>query len=175
MNHFAISQKLIQHCKSTTIKKETKFSSVAQLCPTLCDPHGLQHPRLPYPSPSPGACSNSCPLNRWCHSTISSSVVPFRTSTCFWLVSKEAESEMRILVSKLLREGLPGDTCRGGRGIEIGQGEEQFIQKVFQESLSHSLILPGALEYESHQKLLYSHVCQAMLLGQQDSVRWDAN
>ena len=40
-------------------------------------PHGLQHTRLPYPSPSPGACSNSCPLSRWCYPTISSSVVPF--------------------------------------------------------------------------------------------------
>ena len=40
-------------------------------------PHGLQHARLPCPSPTPGACSNSCPLSRWCHSTISSSVVPF--------------------------------------------------------------------------------------------------
>ena len=40
-------------------------------------PHGLQHARPPCPSPTPGACSNSCPLSRWCHPTISSSVVPF--------------------------------------------------------------------------------------------------
>ena len=40
-------------------------------------PHGMQHARLPCPSPSPGACSNSCPLSRWCHPTISSSVAPF--------------------------------------------------------------------------------------------------
>ena len=39
--------------------------------------HGLQHPRLPCPSPSPGACSNSYPSSWWCHPTISSSVVPF--------------------------------------------------------------------------------------------------
>ena len=39
--------------------------------------HGLQHARLPSPSPSPGACSSSCPLSRWCHPIISSSVVPF--------------------------------------------------------------------------------------------------
>ena len=37
--------------------------------------HGLQHTRLPCPSPTPGACSNSCSLSRWCHPTISSSVV----------------------------------------------------------------------------------------------------
>ena len=39
--------------------------------------YGLQHPRLSCLSPSPGACSNSCPLNWWCHPTISFSVVPF--------------------------------------------------------------------------------------------------
>ena len=43
-------------------------------------PHGLQHTRLPCPSPTPGAYSNSCPLSWWCHPTISSSVVPF--SSC---------------------------------------------------------------------------------------------
>ena len=39
--------------------------------------HGLQHTRPPCPSPSPRACSNSCPLSRWCHPTISSSVITF--------------------------------------------------------------------------------------------------
>ena len=43
-------------------------------------PHGLQHTRLPCPSPTPGTCSNSCPSSRWFLSTISSSVVPF--SSC---------------------------------------------------------------------------------------------
>ena len=43
-------------------------------------PHGLQHARLPSHSPSPRACSDSCPLSWWCHPTISSSVVPF--SSC---------------------------------------------------------------------------------------------
>ena len=43
-------------------------------------PHGLQNARLPCPSPTPRACSNSCPSSWWCHPTISSSVVPF--SSC---------------------------------------------------------------------------------------------
>ena len=43
-------------------------------------PYGLQHTRLPCPSPFPGAYSNSCPLSQWCHPTISSSVIPF--SSC---------------------------------------------------------------------------------------------
>ena len=40
-------------------------------------PYGLQDTRLPCPSPTPEACSNSCPSTQWCHPTISSSVVPF--------------------------------------------------------------------------------------------------
>ena len=40
-------------------------------------PHGLQHARLPCPSPITGACSDSCPSSQWCHPIISSSVIPF--------------------------------------------------------------------------------------------------
>ena len=40
-------------------------------------PHGLQLSSPPYPSPTPEVYSNSCPLSRWCHPTISSSVIPF--------------------------------------------------------------------------------------------------
>ena len=40
-------------------------------------PHELQHTRPPCPSPTPRACSNSCPSSWWCHPTISPSVVPF--------------------------------------------------------------------------------------------------
>ena len=43
-------------------------------------PHGLQHTRLPCPSPTPRAYSNSCPSSRWCRPIISSSVIPF---SCF--------------------------------------------------------------------------------------------
>ena len=39
--------------------------------------HALQHTRLPCPSPSPRACSNTCPLNWWCHPTITSSMTLF--------------------------------------------------------------------------------------------------
>ena len=43
-------------------------------------PHGPQHARPPCPSPTPGVHPNPCPLSRWCHPTISSSVIPF--SSC---------------------------------------------------------------------------------------------
>ena len=50
-------------------------------------PHGLQHTRPPCPLPSPGVCSNSYPLSRWCHPTISSSVVPFSSYLQFFPAS----------------------------------------------------------------------------------------
>ena len=54
-----------------------KKTSVAQSCLDSLRPYGLQHARLPCPSPTPGVCSNSCPSSQWCHPTISSSVIPF--------------------------------------------------------------------------------------------------
>ena len=58
----------------------SQFSSVAQLCLTLCDPMNLRHYRPPCPSSTLGVYPNWCPLSRWCHPTISSSAVPF--SSC---------------------------------------------------------------------------------------------
>ena len=58
-----------------------QFSSVAQSCPTLCNPmNPWQHARPPCLSPTPGVYSNPCPSSRWCYPTISSSVIPF--SSC---------------------------------------------------------------------------------------------
>ena len=50
-------------------------------------PYGLQHARLPWPSPTPVACLNSCPMSRWCHPSISSSVIPFSSYLQSFLVS----------------------------------------------------------------------------------------
>ena len=63
------------------------YCSVAPSCLTLRH-HGLQHARLPCPSVSPGVCSNSCPLSRWCHPNISSSVASF--SSCLSLSQYQA-------------------------------------------------------------------------------------
>ena len=82
------SSVLLQHLVCPTITTghtmlNILFSSVQfsrRVMSDFLQPHGLQHSRLPCPSPTPGACSNSCPLSRWCHLTISSSVAPF--SSC---------------------------------------------------------------------------------------------
>jgi len=76
-NAFLTSQKLREF--STTnpalfvVQQQQQLLSSVQLCKS----HGLQHARLPYPSLCPRVHSNSCPLNWWCHPTISSSVTPF--------------------------------------------------------------------------------------------------
>ena len=57
-----------------------KVVAVQSLCPSLCNPMGLQHIRLCCPSSSLRVCPNSCPLNRWCHPAISSSAL---FSFCF--------------------------------------------------------------------------------------------
>ena len=64
-----------------------QFSSVTQLCLTFWS-RGLQHTRLPCPSPTSESCSNSRPLSRWCHPTISFSVIPF--SSCLQSFSESA-------------------------------------------------------------------------------------
>ena len=73
-SHSSPSSPVGQYCISVQ-----SVSSVAHLCPTL-QPRGLQHTRLPCPSPTSGAYSNLRPSSWWCHPTISSSVVPF--SSC---------------------------------------------------------------------------------------------
>ena len=63
-----------------TLDLKSKTSNlVVQFSPSVVSdslwPHGLQHTGLLCPSPSPRACSNSCPLSQWCYPTISSSVI----------------------------------------------------------------------------------------------------
>ena len=56
------------------------YDSVQFNCSVMSDslwPHRLQHTRPPCPSPTPGGYSDSCPLSRWCHPTISPSAIPF--------------------------------------------------------------------------------------------------
>ena len=76
-------------------KYSVQFSSVTQSCLTLCAPMDGSMPS----SPTSGAYSNSCPLHRWCHPTISSPVVPF--SSC--LQSFPASGSFQM--SKLFASG----------------------------------------------------------------------
>ena len=76
---FKVSIRHFVHAQKSLIFGHTsvQFSSVVL---DYFRPHGLQHARLPCPSPAPGGCLNSCPSSKWYHPTISSSVTPF--SSC---------------------------------------------------------------------------------------------
>ena len=76
------------------------YCSVDKSCLILCDPHGLQCSRLPCPSPSPGACSNSYPSSCWCHPTISSSA-PCLTPPCPFFLMLSIFPSIRVFSSEL--------------------------------------------------------------------------
>ena len=115
-------------CKDSPFKMENQFSDqlfsidlnstcVIYLlfsCLVMSDsllPHELQHARLPCPSPSPRAYSNSCSLSWWCHPTILSSVIPFSSCLqCF----RESGS---FLMSQLFASG--GQSIRASASASV--------------------------------------------------------
>ena len=82
------AEDLNRHSQKNTNRSSNKYVErsstllviVVQLCLTLCNPMDCSMPGPPCSSPSPGTCSNSCPLSQWYHPTSSSSVFPF--SSC---------------------------------------------------------------------------------------------
>ena len=76
VNSFAFLVKLNQYQHTYIhLRTHAHVHRTVQFCRSVMSyslrPHGLQHARLPCPSPTPGACSNSCPSSRWYHPTIS--------------------------------------------------------------------------------------------------------
>ena len=84
---------LPQKKKNVRLREQGSLTDVISVqfsCSVLSDsfwPHGLQHTRLPCPSPTPGVYSNSCPLSQWCHPIISSPVIPFSSPIQSFLAS----------------------------------------------------------------------------------------
>ena len=121
-----------------------QFSSVCQSYLTLWQPHGLQHDRPPCPSPTPGVYTNSCPLSRWCHLTISSSVIPF---SCLQSFPTSGSFQMSQLIDafelwcwrRLLR--VPWTTRRSNQSIlkEISPecSLERLMLKLKLQSFGH--------------------------------------
>ena len=64
-------------------------------------PHELQHARPPCPSPTPGVNPDSCPSSQWCHSSISSSVVPFSSCPQYPAIKKNAFKSVLMRSMKL--------------------------------------------------------------------------
>ena len=120
----------------------SSFSSVPFIHSVVSDslwPHGLQQTRLRYPSPTPRACSNSCPLSWWCHPTISSSVIPF--SSCLrsfpasgsfpmsWLFSSGGQSIGASVSASVLPMNIQGWFPLGLTGLISLQSKE--LSRVF--------------------------------------------
>ena len=74
LQHHSSKASILQCSAFFTV--QLQFISCSVESDSLWQPHGLQHARPPCPSPTPRACSNSCPLSWWCHPTSSPSVVP---------------------------------------------------------------------------------------------------
>ena len=91
-------QKTLVGCSPRSLKESdtVQFSSVVQSCLTLCDPMDSRMPGLPVYHQLP-VYPSSCPLSRWCHPTISSSVVPFSSCLQSFPASRfSSESVLRI-------------------------------------------------------------------------------
>ena len=131
-------------------------------------PHGLQHVRLPCPSPFPGACSNSCPLSQWCHPTISSSchtllllpsIFPsirvFSNKSVlhirwpkYWSVSFSISLAMNIQ-DQFLLDGLVGSPC-SPRDSQESSPTPQF--KTFNSSVLSFLYSPTLASIHDYWK-----------------------
>ena len=98
----------------------SNWDGICQFCRSVMfdslRPHGLQHARLPYPSPTPRAYSNSCPSCRWCHPTISSSVRPF--SSC----PQSLPASGSFLMSQCF--------ASGGQSIEVSASASVFPMNI---------------------------------------------
>ena len=82
LDNFDVIMRMVSCCFSNgSYVSSLLWNSLVQFSPSVMSDslwlRGLQHTRLPCPSPTPGACSNSYPSSRWCHPTILISVIPF--------------------------------------------------------------------------------------------------
>ena len=130
-------------------------SSLTIFVPLLSRINSLQ-PMFLCPSPSPGACSNSCPLSPWCHPTISSSVVPFScyfqsfpASGSFWLSWLFASGGQSIGASASASV-LPVNSQEFHLGFALTwsgwkEAWQKWKEKLFHRELSPSLCQPFPL------------------------------
>ena len=98
-------QKLFTVSLIKSVASYLRFSSVQLSCSVVSDslwPHGPQHARPLCPSSTPGVHPNSYPLSRWCHPTISSSVIPFSCPQSFPASGSFQMNQLSHQVAKVL-------------------------------------------------------------------------
>ena len=112
-------------------------------------PHRLQHTRVPCPSPTPEVYSNSCPLSRWCHPTISCSVLPF--STCI----QSCPTSGSFPLSQLF--------ASGGQNIGVS-ASDSILPMNIQDRFPLGLIGWISLRSKELKSLLQHHSTKASIL-----------
>ena len=105
-----------EHVKVTLKLGDGLFAVVQSAVSNSLQPHGLEHARLPCLSPSPRACWNSCPLSKWCHLTILSSVI--LVSSCL----QSFPASWSFLMSQLLTSG--------GQSIRASPSESVLLMNI---------------------------------------------
>ena len=141
-----------------SLKVQWNISSVQFSHSVVSDslrPCGLQHIRPPCPSPTPRAYSNSCPLSRWCHPNISSSVIPFS-----WLQSFPASGS--FLMSRFFTSG--------GQSFSISPSNEHPGLISFSMDWFDLLAVQGTLE-----SLLQHHSSKASVLRHSTSLWFNSH
>ena len=132
-------------------------------------PHGLQHPRFPCPSSFPRACSSSCPLSRWCHPTISSSVVPFSCLQSYpasgsflmsWLFTSVGQSDGASTSASVLPMNIQGRFPLGLTGL-ISLGLSRVFSITTIQKRQFFRILPS-LWFNSH---IHTWLLEKLKLG----------
>ena len=140
--------------------------------------HGLQHTRLPCPSPSPRVCLNSCPSSQWCHPTTSSSDIPF--SSCLqsfpesgsfqWVISShqvakvlefqlQHQSFQWIFRTDFLQDGLVGSPCNSRDSQESSTSQFESINSSAL-NLLYGPTLTSMCDYWKNHGFNYMDLCQ---------------
>ena len=119
-------------------------------------PHGLQHTRLPCPSPTPGACSNSCPFSRWCHLTITSFVVLF--SSCLQSFPASGSFAMsQFFASSGQSTGASSNEYSGLISFSIDWLDLLAVQETLKSLLQHHSSKPSILQHSAFFIVQFSH------------------
>ena len=113
-------------------------------------PHEPQHARLPCPS-TPRACLNSCPLRRWCHPTISSSVVPF--SSCL----QSFPASRSFLMSQLFTSGGQSTGAPASALVLPINIQDWSFRMDWFDLLTVQGTLKSLLQYHSSKALIFQH------------------
>ena len=134
-----LAQQLLKPSLPSARKDPAQLKFCCSVVSDSLQPHGLQHARLPCPSQSPGIRSNSRPLSRWYHPTISSSVTPF--SSCP-RQPKKSKYISRIINNLKRKKGIKGTPWTSRKSISA---EEQPVQSPLLSPILPTLSPPQAL------------------------------